>query len=33
MKQFAANRHADPAFWEPAPLLVTAAAAGRWPKQ
>ena len=32
MKRFAANPHADPAFWEPAPLLVTAAAAGRWPK-
>jgi 3-hydroxyacyl-CoA dehydrogenase len=33
MKRFAENPHADPAFWEPAPLLVTAAAAGRWPKQ
>jgi len=33
MKHFAANPHADPAFWEPAPLLVTAAAAGRWSKQ
>jgi 3-hydroxyacyl-CoA dehydrogenase len=31
MKRFAANPHADPAFWEPAPLLVTAAATGRWP--
>jgi 3-hydroxyacyl-CoA dehydrogenase len=32
MKRFAGNPHADPAFWEPAPLLVTASAAGRWPK-
>jgi 3-hydroxyacyl-CoA dehydrogenase len=32
MKRFAGNSHADPAFWEPAPLLVTASAAGRWPK-
>ncbi len=32
MKRFAGNPHADPTFWEPAPLLVTAAAAGRWPK-
>jgi 3-hydroxyacyl-CoA dehydrogenase len=32
MQRFAANRHADPAFWTPAPRLVEAAAAGRWPK-
>jgi 3-hydroxyacyl-CoA dehydrogenase len=32
MKRFAANPHADPGFWEPAPLLVAAAASGRWPK-
>jgi 3-hydroxyacyl-CoA dehydrogenase len=32
MKRFAANKHADPAFWNPAPLLVNAAAGGRWPK-
>ncbi|HQR54822.1 MAG TPA: 3-hydroxyacyl-CoA dehydrogenase NAD-binding domain-containing protein [Burkholderiaceae bacterium] len=32
MKRFAGNPHADPAFWEPAPLLVAAAGAGRWPK-
>jgi 3-hydroxyacyl-CoA dehydrogenase len=28
MKQFAANPHADPAFWTPAPLLARLAAAG-----
>lgn len=32
MKRFAANAHADPAFWTPAPLLVASASAGRWPK-
>jgi 3-hydroxyacyl-CoA dehydrogenase len=32
MKRFATNKHADPAFWQPAPLLVEAAEAGRWPK-
>jgi 3-hydroxyacyl-CoA dehydrogenase len=32
MKRFAENMRADPAFWQPAALLVDAAAAGRWPK-
>jgi 3-hydroxyacyl-CoA dehydrogenase len=32
MKRFAENIRADPAFWQPAALLVDAAAAGRWPK-
>jgi len=32
MKRFAGNRHADPAFWQPAPLLLEAAKNGRWPK-
>jgi 3-hydroxyacyl-CoA dehydrogenase len=32
MRQYAANPHGDPKFWEPAPLLVAAARAGRWPK-
>jgi 3-hydroxyacyl-CoA dehydrogenase len=32
MKTFADNPHADPAFWQPAPLLVEAAKSGRWPK-
>ncbi|HQR71952.1 MAG TPA: 3-hydroxyacyl-CoA dehydrogenase NAD-binding domain-containing protein [Burkholderiaceae bacterium] len=32
MKRFAGNKHADPAFWQPAPLLIGAAASGRWPK-
>jgi 3-hydroxyacyl-CoA dehydrogenase len=32
MKRFAANPNADPAFWQPAPLLVEAAKSGRWPK-
>ena len=32
MKRFAANPHADPAFWKPAPLLVEAAKSGKWPK-
>jgi len=31
MKRFTGNPHADPAFWQPAPLLVEAAANGRWP--
>jgi 3-hydroxyacyl-CoA dehydrogenase len=31
MQRFADNKHADPAFWQPAPLLVAAAAEGRWP--
>jgi 3-hydroxyacyl-CoA dehydrogenase len=29
MRRFAANPHADPAFWEPAPLLARLAAAGK----
>jgi 3-hydroxyacyl-CoA dehydrogenase len=29
MKQFAANPHAEPPFWKPAPLLVKLAAAGK----
>jgi 3-hydroxyacyl-CoA dehydrogenase len=28
MREFAANRHADPAFWKPARLIVRLAAAG-----
>ncbi len=32
MKRFATNPHADPSFWEPAPLLAAAAQSGRWPK-
>ncbi len=32
MKRYAANPHADPAFWQPAPLLVEAAAQGKWPR-
>ncbi len=32
MTRFASNQHADPAFWQPAPLLVEAAKNGRWPK-
>jgi 3-hydroxyacyl-CoA dehydrogenase len=32
MQQFAGNEHADPAFWQPAPLLLEAAATGKWPK-
>jgi 3-hydroxyacyl-CoA dehydrogenase len=32
MREFAQNPHADPAFWQPAPLLAEAAKAGRWPK-
>ena len=32
MKRFAGNPNADPAFWQPAPLLVEAAKNGRWPK-
>jgi 3-hydroxyacyl-CoA dehydrogenase len=32
MERFARNPHADPAFWQPAPLLVEAAKNGRWPK-
>ncbi|MFN3564590.1 MAG: 3-hydroxyacyl-CoA dehydrogenase NAD-binding domain-containing protein [Burkholderiaceae bacterium] len=32
MRQYAANPHGDPKFWEPAPLLVEAAGVGRWPK-
>jgi 3-hydroxyacyl-CoA dehydrogenase len=31
MRKFANNRHADGAFWQPAPLLIEAAAAGHWP--
>jgi 3-hydroxyacyl-CoA dehydrogenase len=29
MKGFAANPHADPAFWTPAPLLARLAAEGK----
>jgi len=32
MQRFAANPHADPAFWQPAPLLAEAATQGRWPR-
>jgi 3-hydroxyacyl-CoA dehydrogenase len=32
MNEFARNAHADPEFWQPAPLLLEAAAAGRWPR-
>ncbi len=32
MKRFVTNPHADPSFWEPAPLLAAAAQSGRWPK-
>jgi 3-hydroxyacyl-CoA dehydrogenase len=32
MRGYADNPHADPAFWQPAPLLLEAAAAGHWPK-
>jgi 3-hydroxyacyl-CoA dehydrogenase len=32
MKRFASNPNADPAFWQPAPLLLEAAKNGRWPK-
>jgi 3-hydroxyacyl-CoA dehydrogenase len=32
MRQYGANPHGDPKFWEPAPLLVEAAKAGRGPK-
>ncbi len=32
MRRFADNAHADRAFWQPAPLLLDAAVAGRWPK-
>jgi 3-hydroxyacyl-CoA dehydrogenase len=32
MRRFATNKHADPAFWQPAPLLVEAAKVGHWPK-
>ncbi|MGH6611453.1 MAG: 3-hydroxyacyl-CoA dehydrogenase NAD-binding domain-containing protein, partial [Burkholderiaceae bacterium] len=30
MQRFAQNKHADPKFWRPAKLLVTAAERGRW---
>jgi 3-hydroxyacyl-CoA dehydrogenase len=30
MARFAVNAHADPAFWQPAPLLLEAAARGKW---
>jgi 3-hydroxyacyl-CoA dehydrogenase len=29
MREFAANPHGDPGFWEPAPLLARLAAEGR----
>ncbi len=32
MQRFATNEHADPAFWQPAKLLVAAAKHGKWPK-
>lgn len=32
MKSFAANKYADPKFWQPAKLLVQAAEAGKWPR-
>jgi 3-hydroxyacyl-CoA dehydrogenase len=32
MKRFAENPHADPAFWQPAKLLIEAAKGGKWPK-
>jgi hypothetical protein len=32
MQRFAGNANADPAFWQPAPLLVEAANSGRWPR-
>lgn len=32
MRRYATNPHGDPKFWTPAPLLVEAAKAGRWPK-
>lgn len=32
MREFARNEHADPGFWQPAPLLLEAAQAARWPK-
>ena len=32
MTRFASNPHADPVFWQPAPLLIEAAKNGRWPK-
>ena len=32
IREFAANKHADPKFWQPAKLLVQAAAEGRWPR-
>jgi 3-hydroxyacyl-CoA dehydrogenase len=32
MREFARNEHADPGFWQPAPLLLDSVAAGRWLK-
>jgi 3-hydroxyacyl-CoA dehydrogenase len=32
MRRFAGNPHADPASWQPAPLLVEAAKGGKWSK-
>jgi 3-hydroxyacyl-CoA dehydrogenase len=32
MRKFSQNKRADPSFWQPAPLLLQAAAAGRWPR-
>ena len=29
MRQFASNAHADPVFWQPAPLLAKLASEGR----
>jgi 3-hydroxyacyl-CoA dehydrogenase len=31
MREFTQNPHADPGFWQPAPLLIEAAQVGRWP--
>ena len=33
MRGFAANPHADPDFWAPAPALVAAAKSGHWPQE
>jgi 3-hydroxyacyl-CoA dehydrogenase len=32
MRGFARNEHADPKFWQPAKLLLDAAASGKWPR-
>ena len=33
MRGFAANPHADPGFWTPAPALAAAAKSGHWPQE